>query len=77
METLPLLFKDLFAQLGLPNDDNSIRQFMEANSPLDPSTPLANAAFWTSSQASFLKEQILADADWSELVDQLNTALRA
>ena len=77
MITYPLLFKDLFSQLGLPNDNDSIGQFIEANSPLDPSTPLANAAFWTRSQASFLKEQILADADWAGLVDQLNTALRA
>ncbi len=77
MNTLPLHFKDLFAQLGLPHDDDSIRHFIKTNSPLDPSTPLAHAVFWTNSQASFLKEQILADADWAELVDQLNSALRA
>lgn len=69
-------FSDLFAQLGLPNDEQAIQQFIITNSPLASDIELADAPFWTDSQAAFLKEEKLEDADWAELVDQLNLALR-
>ena len=69
-------FSDLFAQLGLPNDEQAIQQFIITNSPLASDIELADAPFWTASQAAFLKEEKLEDADWAELVDQLNLALR-
>ena len=69
-------FSDLFAQLGLPNDEQAIQQFIITNSPLRSDIDLADAPFWTASQAAFLKEEKLEDADWAELVDQLNLALR-
>ncbi|TBT33456.1 DUF2789 family protein, partial [Vibrio parahaemolyticus] len=34
------------------------------------------ASFWTHSQAAFLKQAIEEDADWAELVDQLDVMLR-
>jgi hypothetical protein len=34
------------------------------------------ASFWTQAQASFLREAIEEDADWAELVDQLDVMLR-
>lgn len=34
------------------------------------------ASFWTQAQASFLREAIEEDADWVELVDQLDVMLR-
>jgi len=75
MTLLTLHFKDLFAQLGLENDDESIRQFIECHGPLDSSIALADAPFWSKTQSDFLREQLLADAEWAVLVDQLNTAL--
>ncbi len=69
-------FSDLFAQLGLPADEAAIRQFIATHSPLRSDIELADAPFWTDSQATFLKEEKLEDADWAELVDQLNLALR-
>jgi len=66
---------NLFDQLGLPSDDASIRQFLASNSPLPHSLPLADAAFWTPSQRVFLKEEILKDADWAEVIDMLNSAM--
>ena len=69
-------FHNLFEQLGLPNDDVSIRRFIETHSPLADDIYLADAPFWTPAQASFLREEILEDADWAEVVDQLNVRLR-
>lgn len=69
-------FSDLFAQLGLPRDEQSIRGFLTANSPLDEAVPLPDAPFWTAAQATFLRDSLLEDSDWAELVDQLSEALR-
>ena len=69
-------FSDLFAQLGLPADEQAIRQFIASHGPLRADILLADAPFWTASQAAFLKEEKLEDADWAELVDQLDLALR-
>ena len=69
-------FSELFAQLGLPADEAAIRQFIATHSPLRSDLDLADAPFWTDSQAAFLKEETQGDADWAELVDQLNLALR-
>ena len=69
-------FSELFAQLGLPADEMAIRQFIAAHSPLRNELDLADAPFWTDSQTAFLKEEKLDDADWAEVIDQLNLALR-
>lgn len=70
--SLPALFK----QLGLPEDALSIDQFITSHSPLKADVLLADALFWTPAQAQFLLEEILDDADWAEIVDQLNLLLR-
>ncbi|SDS82549.1 DUF2789 domain-containing protein [Pseudomonas oryzae] len=70
-------FHHLFEQLGLPNDNASIKDFLERHSPLAEDVQLADASFWTPAQAAFLREEILEDADWAEVVDNLNAALRA
>ncbi len=70
-------FTELFAQLGLPTDEPGIGQFLAAHRPLAPNVRLAEAPFWSATQAAFLREGILGDADWAEVVDQLNVALRA
>ena len=70
-------FSDLFAQLGLPSDDAGIHQWLSRHAPLAENVRLSEAPFWSAAQAAFVREQIAADADWAELVDQLNVALRA
>ena len=69
-------FTDLFAQLGLASDEASIRGFIKAHAPLAPDLALAEAPFWSASQAAFLREEIGRDADWAEVVDRLSLALR-
>jgi len=77
MEGFHHRFSELFAQLGLPADPAGIAAFIQRHSPLPAGVLLAEAAFWTPAQANLLREQILCDADWAEVVDQLNAALRA
>ncbi|HET8731059.1 MAG TPA: DUF2789 domain-containing protein [Moraxellaceae bacterium] len=69
-------FSDLFEQLGLPSDAAAIDNFLDRHSPLPDEVALADAPFWTTAQASLLKAEVLEDADWAEVVDQLNLALR-
>ncbi|GAB3359523.1 MULTISPECIES: DUF2789 domain-containing protein [Giesbergeria] len=76
MENSVHRFHDLFAQLGLPADTEGISAFLAAHRPLDSHVSLADAPFWSSAQAAFLREALLQDSDWAELVDQLNGALR-
>ena len=70
-------FHDLFAQLGLPSDDASIQRFVATHSPLAATLKLHQAPFWSSAQACALREMLQQDADWAEVVDQLDVALRA
>lgn len=65
----------LFAQLGQASDDGAIAQFIETHRPLNGDVQLHDAVFWTSAQAGFLREAILDDADWAEIVDALNLVL--
>lgn len=69
-------FSSLFQQLGLPDDDASIRAFIESHRPLPDTVLMADADFWSPAQARFLRESIAADADWATVVDQLSVALR-
>lgn len=69
-------FSELFAQLGLPSDAASIQSFIAGHTPLDPSIRLEDAPFWTLHQASWLHEELAHDADWAEVIDRLNVALR-
>lgn len=67
---------ELFAQLGLPTDEAAIHAFLQAHAPLPAGVALADAPFWSAAQAAFLREAIVGDADWAEVVDQLDAALR-
>lgn len=69
-------FSELFLQLGLASDVEGIKQFLESHRLLDSSVRLEDASFWTEAQATLLRDEILQDADWAEVVDQLNVALR-
>ena len=66
----------LFDQLGLDSTDQAIQDFINQNAPLPGSVELHDAEFWSSSQASFLKQSKDDDAEWVELVDQLDSMLR-
>lgn len=70
-------FSELFAQLGLPNDEASIRSFIADRGPLPDDVRLEEAPFWTESQAQLLREERIEDADWIIVIDQLNLALHA
>lgn len=72
IHSLPSLFK----QLGLATDPVGIDAFVASHSPLKPNLVLSDAFFWTKAQADFLREGIQDDADWAEVVDQLNLMLR-
>lgn len=65
----------LFAQLGQADDAPAIDHFIATHSPLPGATLLHEAVFWSASQATFLREAILDDAEWAEIVDALNTEL--
>ena len=69
-------FTELFVQLGLPSDPESIKVFLEKHRPLHESITLEDAPFWSTAQATLLREEIILDADWAEIVDQLNKDLR-
>ena len=66
----------LFEQLGLDSTDEAIQDFVSRNSPLPGNVELHEAEFWSSSQAVFLQQSKDEDADWAEIVDQLNVMLR-
>ena len=69
-------FTELFDQLGLPSDSDSIVSFIDAHRPLPAGADLWDAGFWSTAQAQFLREALKADADWAPVVDQLNLALK-
>jgi hypothetical protein len=68
-------FSELFAQLGLPNDNASIQQFIATHSPLPNGMRLEDAPFWSPAQSQLLREERRDDADWAMVVDRLNVAL--
>jgi hypothetical protein len=66
---------NLFEQLGLAADEGSIDEFIETHKGLSNELHIENAEFWTSAQASFIKNALTEDAEWAELIDQLNSRL--
>ncbi len=75
MEMVQHSINDLFKQLGLPSSSSAIRRFCREHY-LPADERLADAQFWNPSQAQFIREAWHADADWTELVDQLDASLR-
>lgn len=74
MELTTPTLATLFEQLGLDADDASIDAFVDAHR-LPDDVKLSDADFWTSQQASFLKEELREDAEWAPVVDELNVLL--
>jgi hypothetical protein len=77
MEPSTHSLQNLFEQLGLPGGATEIDAFVAAHRPLAEGIELADAPFWSAAQAQFLREEVDDDADWAELIDQLNLMLRA
>ena len=75
MDTSNHNIETLFLQLGLSNSSRSIDNFVN-NNHLPNNIPLEQAAFWSASQAQFIREAIEEDSDWAEVVDQLDAQLR-
>jgi hypothetical protein len=66
----------LFKQLGLDTSNQAIEDFINRNRPLPDSVKLYEAGFWNASQALFLESALDEDADWADVVDELNVLLR-
>jgi hypothetical protein len=75
MQQTMINMRSLFAQLGEPSDEGSVRRFVDLNSPLPDGMRLHEAPFWSPSQAAFLREALLQDSDWTKVVDDLNARL--
>ncbi len=68
--------ESLFNQLGLDSSEQAIESFINKHKSLPGHVELSKADFWTNSQATFLKEMIDEDSDWSTIVDLLDSMLR-
>lgn len=68
--------RDLFSQLGLKDDEGAINRFIDTHKGLDSKTRLEDAPFWNPSQANLLRGALQEDAEWAEIIDQLNNRLR-
>lgn len=75
MESPHHTLSHLFAQLGLPSDELSIRRFINSHA-LDSHTLLPEAPFWSRAQADFLRDALYNDSDWSSCIDELDRQLR-
>lgn len=75
MDTSNHNMSNLFAQLGLPNSEQEINEFIAIHRDLNESMLLDQAPFWSKAQASFLKGALSDDSDWAEVVDHLNVSL--
>ncbi|MGB4064001.1 MAG: DUF2789 family protein [Azonexus sp.] len=75
MEAQTHSMASLFAQLGLSAEPADIDKFITERRPLSNGTTLCNAPFWTEVQSRFLKEEIIWDADWAGVIDELNARL--
>ncbi|NMY74832.1 DUF2789 domain-containing protein [Pseudomonas sp. WS 5071] len=74
MDETPITLENLFNQLGLDADRASIEQFV-ADHFLAEDVKLGEAPFWSTAQASFLKEKLAEDGPWALAVDELNVRL--
>lgn len=76
MEKYHTTMSDLFEQLGLASSDEAIVTFISEHKGLRQGVHIEDAEFWTRQQGDFIKTALLEDAEWTELIDQLNTRIR-
>jgi hypothetical protein len=77
MDLMEKNMSSLFAQLGESHEEADIAHFIARHQGLPGDTHLHEAAFWSPSQAGFLREALLQDAAWAPVVDDLNAQLHA
>jgi hypothetical protein len=77
MELTTPTLATLFEQLGLDSDQASIDAFVEEHGPLPEETKVSEAEFWSPQQQKFLKGELMLDAEWAPVVDELNVLLHA
>ncbi|KJG12977.1 hypothetical protein UB37_11240 [Photobacterium iliopiscarium] len=75
MEAFNHNLASLFSQLGLDNSTDFIEHFLQTHSLTQPQK-LAEAPFFTVAQQQFINEAQQQDADWCEVIDQLDVLLR-
>ena len=76
MDTREVRMTNLFLQLGLPAGKDEIAAFLRAHQ-LPEDVRVSEAPFWNDGQRQFLREQLVVDADWAIVVDELSEALHA
>jgi hypothetical protein len=74
METGAHDLSTLFRQLGLAGETVHIDGFLATHS-LPAGQTLAEAPYWSPSQAALLSEAISSDAEWAEAADELAARL--
>lgn len=70
----PVTMETLFHQLGLPNDQSSIDQFINDHH-LKRFEHIEEAAFWNKHQESFIRDALTTDSEWASLLDNLDAEL--
>nr|WP_220767335.1 DUF2789 domain-containing protein [Shewanella sp. MBTL60-007] len=75
MDTTTNDLAHLFLQLGLESEQSAIETFIREHS-LPSEMLLHEAPFWNTAQKHFLVESLAQDAQWSEVIDYLDTLLR-
>lgn len=75
MEASQHTMTQLFAQLGLTATPGAIDEFVNSHDQLANDVVLARASFWNAAQRGFLAEEIIGDADWAGVIDELNSRL--
>lgn len=76
MESPMHTINSLFEQLGLDARDDAIAAFIAAQQAIPAPVSLHDGTMWNASQSAFLREAVADDADWAEVVDQLDVLLR-
>ena len=76
MDTTESSMTNLFLQLGLPAGKDEIAAFIRDHQ-LPEDVRISEAACWNDGQRQFLREQLVVDADWAIIVDELSEALHA
>lgn len=76
MDTTESSMTNLFLQLGLPAGKEEIAAFIRDHQ-LAEDVRVSEAPFWNDGQRQFLREQLVVDADWAIIVDELSEALHA
>ncbi|MDP5135898.1 DUF2789 domain-containing protein [Rheinheimera baltica] len=74
MDTSAHTLQTLFTQLGLESSDQAIHTFIRQHK-LASNLSIQDAPFWSTAQAVFIRESLKQDADWSEVIDELNILL--